>query len=262
MLKNLCDTHTHTIFSRHAYSTIEEDVRAASERGLELIGVTDHYSQMVATGRSLIEYQHFCNMKGWPRTWYGVEIMRGAEADIVDLDGHLFGHDTVCERSLVEDPMKPRTLDDMALWQADYVIASIHGKHFCDGASVAQTTAMYVAALEDPRVVMVGHIVRAGVPVDFDAVLDAAKDLDKMIEINNHTFSMKPEKADGCREIAIRCAEKGVKIAVNTDAHISYEVGRFDEALAMLDGIGFPQELVATTDAATFKAAVAAARKL
>ena len=31
-----CDTHTHTLYSRHAYSTIEENVRAAAERGLEL----------------------------------------------------------------------------------------------------------------------------------------------------------------------------------------------------------------------------------
>ena len=37
----LCDTHTHTIFSRHAYSTIEECVRAAAERGLERKAVAD-----------------------------------------------------------------------------------------------------------------------------------------------------------------------------------------------------------------------------
>ena len=42
-----CDTHTHTLFSKHAYSTIEENVRAAAEAGMELLASTDHYSAML-----------------------------------------------------------------------------------------------------------------------------------------------------------------------------------------------------------------------
>ena len=33
-----CDIHTHTIFSAHAYSTIEENVYWAAERGLQVLG--------------------------------------------------------------------------------------------------------------------------------------------------------------------------------------------------------------------------------
>ena len=33
-----CDVHTHTIYSRHAYATILENVRAAKEAGLSLLG--------------------------------------------------------------------------------------------------------------------------------------------------------------------------------------------------------------------------------
>ena len=39
------DMHTHTIFSLHAYSTIEENLRVAKERGLQYIAITDHYYQ-------------------------------------------------------------------------------------------------------------------------------------------------------------------------------------------------------------------------
>ena len=46
MLHIRCDTHTHTIYSRHAYSTVEENVRAAAELGIGLLGSTDHYSSM------------------------------------------------------------------------------------------------------------------------------------------------------------------------------------------------------------------------
>ena len=41
-----CDTHTHTLYSRHAYSTIKENVIEASENGLELLASTDHFFRM------------------------------------------------------------------------------------------------------------------------------------------------------------------------------------------------------------------------
>ena len=36
------DTHTHTIASAHAYSTVAEMAKAAGDRGLGLLAVTDH----------------------------------------------------------------------------------------------------------------------------------------------------------------------------------------------------------------------------
>ena len=42
-----CDIHTHTVFSAHAYSTIEENVYWAAERGLQVLGSADHLSSMV-----------------------------------------------------------------------------------------------------------------------------------------------------------------------------------------------------------------------
>ena len=36
------DTHTHTIASAHAYSTVAEMAKAAGDRGLGLLAITDH----------------------------------------------------------------------------------------------------------------------------------------------------------------------------------------------------------------------------
>ena len=68
MLQNRCDVHTHTLYSRHAYSTVRENVLAAREAGIELLGVTDHFSDMLfpntdLTRGSLRDYQHFINMR-------------------------------------------------------------------------------------------------------------------------------------------------------------------------------------------------------
>ena len=39
-MKYVLDVHTHTLASGHAYNTIREMAMAASEKGLELLGIT------------------------------------------------------------------------------------------------------------------------------------------------------------------------------------------------------------------------------
>ena len=41
-MKLIADTHTHTVASTHAYSTLQEMVHGAAEKGLFAIGITDH----------------------------------------------------------------------------------------------------------------------------------------------------------------------------------------------------------------------------
>ncbi len=75
-----CDIHTHTMFSAHAYSTIEENVYWAAERGLQVLGSADHLSSMVtACPNDLRSFQFFINQDIWPRIWSGVLVLRGAE---------------------------------------------------------------------------------------------------------------------------------------------------------------------------------------
>ena len=57
------------------------------------------------------------------------------------------------------------------------------------------------------------------------------------------------EITQSCRDIARRCAELGVGITVSTDAHISSDIGCFSQAPAMLEEIGFPQELIVNRSA-------------
>ena len=43
------DLHTHTIASGHAYSTIKEMANSAKEKGLKLLGITEHAPTMPGT---------------------------------------------------------------------------------------------------------------------------------------------------------------------------------------------------------------------
>lgn len=172
-----CDIHTHTMFSAHAYSTIEENVYWAAERGLQVLGSADHLSSMVtACPNDLRSYQFFINQDIWPRIWSGVLVLRGAEADIVSLDGSLFGEDTPVTLDIAGDSYsRQHSLFDLVTRNLDYLVASVHNPQIAEGATLAQATEMYINALEHPKVFMLGHTGRSGVPFDIDEVLLAAK---------------------------------------------------------------------------------------
>lgn len=120
---------------------------------------------------------------------------------------------------------------------------------------------MYINALEHPKVFMLGHTGRAGVPFDIDEVLLAAKAKHKIIEINNHSLEhgVDTEHWAVCRKIAERCAELGVGIGVSTDAHIGMAIGKLDHARKLLDEIHFPLDLIVTRDRETLLREMAAA---
>lgn len=265
MLQNRCDVHTHTLFSRHAYSTVREDVLAAREAGLELLGVTDHFSDMLFPEADLAhadlrDYQYFINTVTWPRTWEGVRLLHGAEADIRSLDGRLFGQDIPVRTDITGGRLGAETtLYDHVAESCDYVIASVHYREFARDATVAQGTEMYLGALSQPKVLALGHTGRSGVPFDVAEVVGEAARRGRLMEINNH--SLEARRREGrtwrsCRAIAETCAELGCRVVVSSDAHICTDVGRVPAALELLEEVHFPQELIATRSAEAFIAAL------
>lgn len=249
----LVDPHTHTIASGHAFSTLEENARAAAERGLEAIAMTDHYGPLFAPlgPDGLPIFTAMQNMDAFPRQLRGMRILCGVELDIVDAQGHLFGHDIE-----MHTRQKPVTLLESMLSTREITIASVHffkGSHEMDRA---QGTQMYCRVLETPGTHVIGHPARAGVPFDIKEVLQTAKQRRKMIEINNHSLDFGPKTVSLCREVAEQCAQMGVMITVSSDAHCAIAVGEFGAALHMLEEIGFPEELIANRSLQALEAAL------
>ena len=253
MYQAACDTHTHTIYSRHAYSTIGENVAAAKAAGLELLGSTDHFGDMIYGDYDIRDYQYFANMGCWPREQDGVTVLRGAEVDIIDAEGRLFGQGVPVPFTIVGTRYpNDRDLYCRVTDPLDYVVASVHNAGLMAGRSLAETTRMYTRVLENPRVLILGHTGRAGVPFDLDEVLTCAREKHKLIEINEHSLADRGESISTCRKIAERCAELGVGITLSSDAHIATRIGRFDCSKAMLEQIHFPQELIASRNRTSF----------
>ena len=250
MIKIKTDTHTHTLASGHAYSTIEENLRAGKEQGLELVGITDHFSSFFVPSTDFACFGFFINKKALPEVWHGVRLLFGAEVDIIDLKGNLFGH-----YLYIPYPNKngvKLTYEEGILNRLDYLIASVHYKDFAANSTVVENTELYIKALEHENVKILGHIGRSGLEFDIDEVVKAAKSLNKMIEINEASFGHGETVRERCLKVALACAKYGTKIAVNSDAHSSFEIGKYPNTEHFLDEIDFPVELIGNRDAETF----------
>lgn len=81
----IADLHTHTIASTHAYSTFSEMVRAAAERGLYALAVTDHARTMPGAPREW----YFSCLHELPLHYRGVMTIAGIEANVLDFEGNL-----------------------------------------------------------------------------------------------------------------------------------------------------------------------------
>lgn len=219
-MKILADTHTHTIASTHAYSTVIEMARAASDAGLEAIAVTDHGMKLPDAPHSW----HFHNLKNIPREICGVKILYGIEANILDLDGNI-------------DP-----LEEEIYKRLDIVNASIHSP--CYSGAGDDHTSAYLSIVNNPLVDIICHSGTAAYPYDYERIVKLAKENNKLIEINNHSFAVRKSSVPNCRRIAELCKEYGTGIVVTSDAHICFDLGDYTKALDMLEEIDFPEELI------------------
>ena len=102
---------------------------------------------------------------------------------------------------------------------------------------------MWISVAQNPYVDVIGHSGRAGYEYHVDKVIPVFKEYGKIVEINNHSLDFKNETQANCREIALACKKYGVPVVVNTDAHFCTSIGHMDQAAALLEDIGFPNEL-------------------
>lgn len=91
---DLMDLHTHTVASGHAYNTIYEMAKSASEKGLQLLGIADHGPAMPGASDAI----YFSNFKMLPRDLFGIRVMFGCELNILDYEGHVDLPERILER--------------------------------------------------------------------------------------------------------------------------------------------------------------------
>lgn len=219
----LIDTHTHTLASGHAYSTMNEMIQAAKDKGLKYLGITEHAPKMPGTCHTF----YFENLKVVPRQYDDLTLLLGAEANILDTDGTLDLYDDLLNR-------------------LDIIIASLHNPCYQNGTAIENSNA-YLGAMKNPKVAIIGHPDDGRIPVDYEVLVREAKKHHVALEVNNSSLSPNSFRSNA-RENAMTylslCKEQGVPIIYGSDAHICYDVANFTFAKEVTDAIAFPKELI------------------
>lgn len=222
-IKPIVDFHTHSLASGHAYSTLKENCEAAAAAGLTFLGTTEHGEKLPGAQNNI----YFRNFKVFRRKMYGVIVLRGAEANIMDYEGNL---------DIGEDDNK----------ELDYMIVSLHPPCIQPGTKEENTRA-YIQAMDRSKVKIIGHPDDGRYPIDKEALVKAAKEKGIFIEINNSSLNRKNRRVNGeenIRELLRLCQKYRLPVALGTDAHIEWDVGNFTRTLKLLKEEEFPPELV------------------
>lgn len=222
-MKDILDLHTHTIMSGHAYNTLYEMLRSASEKGVQLLGSTEHAPNMPGTCH---EY-YFLNLRVIPREVYGVKLMMGCELNIIDYDGTV-------------------DLKERFLKKLDFAIASLHDPCYKSG-TIEQNTAAYLGAMKNPFIHIIGHPDDGRFPVDYEKLVLGAKEHHVLLEMNSsslHPSSSRVNARENYQSMLTYCRQYQVPIILNSDAHSEADVGNHARAITLLEEINFPEELV------------------
>lgn len=221
--ESVLDLHTHTVASGHAYCTIKEMAKAAADKGLEILGITEHAPEMPGTCHSF----YFHNLKVVPRQMYGIELLLGAEVNIMNEEGQV-------------------DLKEKEIRKMDVVIASLHLPCMVPGTKTQNTNA-YLNAMKNPYVNIIGHPDDGRYEIDYRALVEGAKTYGKVLEINNHSLApdcFRQNARENDTIILELCKEYQVPVIMGSDAHFDSYIGEFPYAEALLEETDFPKELV------------------
>ncbi len=225
--------HVHSTWS-DGRNSLEQMVTKARELGYRYLGISDHsqaayYANGLKPDRVQTQWKQIDELN---EKYADIHIFKGIEADILS-DGAL-------------------DYDDTILAGFDFVIASIHSHFHLD--STAQTDRI-IRALQSPYTTILGHptgrmlLSREGYKPDIRAIIDAAAEYGKVIEINTT-----PKRLDLDWRYLGYAKERGVKVSINPDAHSlsGLETIPYGVLIAQKGGLS-PDDVLNTLDANAFQ---------
>lgn len=175
---------------------------------------------------------------------YGVELMLGAELNILDSSGKL-------------------DLDNRIINSLDIRIAGIYSGIYRQDATDNNTTGM-LAVINNPLVDIISHPRDGTAALDFEPIVIAAKRQYVLLEINNSSMDPRRNKTlarENNLQILSLCKRYNVPIILGSDAHISFDIANYDNLLLLLQEKELLEELIINFSVEKFKKYIDARRR-
>lgn len=225
MLKIIADTHTHTVHS-HGTGTVEDNVKAAIDRGLTQVTISDHGTAHLCYNIKDVD-DYLRDIDEIRKKYQGyIEVLAGVEMNLLSADGDIdfpARHAQYFDRLLMgyHKLVRYKTLGD----KLHMLLFKGHGER-----AVERNTQAYLNAMDRFRIDIIVHP-NYGLPVDLLKLAEHAAKKGVAMEINAKHPEFTPA------ELAA-CAKTGVRFSVGSDAHSPDRVGDFLAALNKAEAAG------------------------
>jgi putative hydrolase len=101
--------------------------------------------------------------------------------------------------------------------------------------------------MKNPLIDIISHPADGTADLDYERLVQTAKETRAMLEINNSSLSPSrgKEKAWEChKQLLTLCKKYELMVIMGSDAHISFDVARYDHIYRLLQEVEFPEALL------------------
>lgn len=232
-MKILADYHTHTVFS-HGKGTIEDNVKVALEKGIEILGISDHSYRHMTYGVKksdipvMREEIDMLNEK-----YPNIKILLGLECNVLDDKGNIDVDDD--DRKFLDYVMagyhfgsKPTSLVAALNHFDNYTIKS-------EKAKIYNTNAV-INAMKNNDIFCITHPGDKG-DVYIEEIAKIAFETDTRLEINSSHRFLNVNQIQNIKHI-------NNKFIIGSDAHAPIKVGNFNLAMKTVRESGLDVSLI------------------
>lgn len=220
-MKIIADYHTHTIYS-HGKGTIEDNVKVAISKGIEVIGISDHSYGHLTYGIKkddifrMREEIDILNEKYKDK----IKILLGVESNILDNNGNIDYDETIGD--VLDYVMagyhfgsKPTNIKALINHTNNYIFRTEKAKEY--------NTLGIINAMKNYNIFAITHPGDKG-DVYIEEIAKVAKETNTRLEINSSHRFLNVDQLNKIKHI-------GNTFIVGSDAHIPENVGNFNLAL-------------------------------
>ncbi|MGL5355754.1 MAG: phosphatase [Cetobacterium sp.] len=227
------DLHIHTNVNPHAFSTLEENISAASKKGMEIIAITNHGPALQDTPH----WWHLVNIAVLPDVIDGVRVIKGVEANILNEYGKL--------------DINQRVYDHVELILAGFHVVDEYG----DIDNIEKNTLAILNLIKKQKADIIVHLGNPIFPVDYEQIVKVAKENSVALEVNNTSLGTITRVGSrvNCKSMLEFAKKEQCYISLGTDSHYSGHIGEFQRVIQLLEEVDYPQDLIINNSKETFE---------